>query len=287
MQQVVRRHLGRRDAKHRAHLGRERNRLGGAREHPAARADQRLVIVGPARARQIEHALALGKARGGIGRWVQEDMPMVERRQQADMAREQHAVAEHVARHVADADHGEVGGLRIHAHLAEMPLDRFPRAARGDGHLLVVVADRTAGGEGIAQPEAVFARDGVGVIRERGRALVGGDHQVRVITVVAHHVARRHEAALDVVVGQVEQPAQEGLVARHAFSQIGIAIARRRRLLDDEAALGADRHDDSVLDHLRLDQAEHLGAEILAPVRPAQPAARDLAAAQVHALDPR
>jgi len=37
----------------------------------------------------------------------------------------------------------------------------------------------------------------------------------------------------------------------------------------------------------RLDQAQDLSAEILAPVRPAQPAARDLAAAQVHALDPR
>jgi hypothetical protein len=62
---------------------------------------------------------------------------------------------------------------------------------------------------------------------------------------------------------------------------------RRRQLLRHEAALGADRHDDRVLDLLRLDQAEHLGAEILRPVRPAQAAARDLAEAQMHALDPR
>jgi hypothetical protein len=55
----------------------------------------------------------------------------------------------------------------------------------------------------------------------------------------------------------------------------------------DEAALGADRHDHRVLHHLRLDQAEHLGAEVLAPVRPAQAAARDRAEAQVHALDAR
>ena len=55
--------------------------------------------------------------------------------------------------------------------------------------------------------------------------------------------------------------------------------------LSDEAALGADRHDDGVLHHLRLHQAQHLGAEVLAPVGPAHAAARDLAAAQVHALD--
>ena len=34
-----------------------------------------------------------------------------------------------------------------------------------------------------------------------------------------------------------------------------------------------------------LDQAEHLGAVVLGPVRPAQAAARDRAEAQVHALD--
>jgi hypothetical protein len=55
----------------------------------------------------------------------------------------------------------------------------------------------------------------------------------------------------------------------------------------DEAALRADRHDDRVLDHLRLHQAQHLGAEILAPVRPAQAAARHAAAAQVDAFHAR
>ena len=68
---------------------------------------------------------------------------------------------------------------------------------------------------------------------------------------------------------------------------LAVAAGSAVRLLDDEAALGADRHDDGVLDHLRLDQPEHLGAEVLAAVRPAQPAAGDGAEAQVHALDPR
>jgi hypothetical protein len=54
--------------------------------------------------------------------------------------------------------------------------------------------------------------------------------------------------------------------------------------LRDEAALGADRHDDGVLDHLRLDQAEHLGAEVLAAVDQRSPPRATLPA-QVHALD--
>ncbi len=58
-------------------------------------------------------------------------------------------------------------------------------------------------------------------------------------------------------------------------------------MLRHEAALGADRHDHRVLDLLRLHQAQNLGAEILRPVGPADAAARHLAEAQMHALDPR
>ena len=65
---------------------------------------------------------------------------MVEGRHQLDRRREQHAVAEDVARHVADAGDGEGGGLDVDVDLAEMALDRLPGAARGDAHLLVVVA---------------------------------------------------------------------------------------------------------------------------------------------------
>ena len=91
----------------------------------------------------------------------------------------------------------------------------------------------------------------------------------------------------DPVVGQVQHAADQGLVARDHLGLERRAVAAARRPLDHEAALGPDRHDDAVLDHLRLHQAEHLGAEVLAPVRPADAAARDLAAAQVHAFDAR
>ena len=128
----------------------------------------------------------------------------------------------------------------------------------------------------------------VGDVGERRRALVGGDDQVRIVAIVAHDVLRVHDLAVDEVVGDVEQAVDEALVAGDAFGEPRIAVDRRiGQLLDEEAALGTDRHDDRVLHHLRLDQAQHLGAEILAPIRPAQAAARDRAEAQVHAFDAR
>jgi hypothetical protein len=51
--------------------------------------------------------------------------------------------------------------------------------------------------------------------------------------------------------------------------------------------LGAGRHDHRVLDLLGFDEAEHFGAEIRGPVRPADAAARDRRETQVHAFDAR
>ena len=144
---------------------------------------------------------------------------MVERGQQADVPRQQHAVAEHVAGHVADADAGEILRLAVAAQRAEMALDRFPGALGGDAHALVVVADRTAGGEGIAEPEAVLGGNAVGDIGEGRGALVGGDDQVRIVVVVAHDVDRMHDLAVDQVVGDVEQAVDEALVAGDALGK--------------------------------------------------------------------
>jgi hypothetical protein len=258
-----------------------------ARENAAARGDQRLVVVVPRRTRQVEHALALGERLGDVGIGVDEDVAMVERSDEADVLGQQHAVAEHVAGHVADADAGEVLRLRIAAERAEMALDRFPRALRGDAHFLVVVADRAARRERVAEPEAVFGADAVGDVGERRRALVGGDHEVRIVAIMAHHVPRRHDLAVDEVVGDVEQAVDEHLVAGDAFGEYGVAVAASGRALDEETALRADRHDDCVLHHLRFHEAEHFRAEILAAIRPAQAAARDGAETQVHAFDAR
>ena len=132
----------------------DRHRLGRPREHPAAGGDQGGVVVGPAGPRQREQPRPLGPAALRVGIGVDEDVPVVERRDQLDVPAEQHAVAEHVAAHVADADAGEVVGLRVHPHLPEVPLHRHPGAAGGDAHGLVVVAGRPTRGERVAQPEA-------------------------------------------------------------------------------------------------------------------------------------
>src|SRR5690606_1697938 len=49
----------------------------------------------------------------------------------------------------------------------------------------------------------------------------------------------------------------------------------------------ADRHDHGVLHHLRLHQAQHLGTEVFAAVRPTQAATGDRAETQVDALHAR
>ena len=106
--------------------------------------------------------------------------------------RAQHAVAEHVARHIADARDRERDFGNIDIHLAEMPFHGFPGAARRDADLFVVVARRSTGREGIVEPEPVFAGDGIGKIRKCCGALVGGDHQIRIVAVMANHVHGRH-----------------------------------------------------------------------------------------------
>ena len=70
---------------------------------PPPGADGRRVVVAPRRARQREEPLALGEARLRIGVRVEEDVLVVEGRDQLRRAAAQHAVAEDVAGHVADA----------------------------------------------------------------------------------------------------------------------------------------------------------------------------------------
>ena len=58
-------------------------------------------------------------------------------------------------------------------------------------------------------------------------------------------------------------------------------------MLAHEAALGPGRDDDRVLHLLGLGQPQDLGAEVLPPVRPAQPATGHGREPQVHGLQPR
>ena len=285
--ELGRRHCVGRDAERLLHFGRDRNRLRAARMHAAAGRNELGVVVGPRRARQLEQALSLGEAALRVRDRVEKDVAVVEGRDELDVRRQQHAVAEHVARHVADAGNGKIGRLGVDAHLAEMPLDRFPGAARGDAHHLVVITCRPARGERIAQPEAVLLADGVGVVGERCRSLVRRDDEVRIIGVVTLDVRRRNDLVAHAVIGQVEQAPQIVLIAGHPFLEVRLAIRGRRRALEHEPPLGADRNDHGILDHLRLDQPQHLGPEVLRPIRPSQATARDFASAQVHTLETR
>jgi hypothetical protein len=56
----------------------------------------------------------------------------------------------------------------------------------------VVVAGGAPRGERVAEPVVVFDRNRVGDIRERGRALVGGDYEIRIVAFVPHHVDGRN-----------------------------------------------------------------------------------------------
>lgn len=67
-------------------------------------------------------------------------MQVVERRHQLQLVGHQQTVTEHVARHVADADHGDAVFLDVDAALAEVALHADPRALGGDAHFLVVIA---------------------------------------------------------------------------------------------------------------------------------------------------
>ena len=220
-------------------------------------------------------------------------MPVIEGRNQTDVFREQHAVAEDVAAHIADTGDGEVLGLGIDAHLSEMPPDRFPRPLGRDAHHFVVVAHRTTRCECVTQPESVRVRHLVGDIGERGGALIRGDDEVGVIAVPTHHIRRCHHLAagpIDVV-GDVEQAGDEQSVTLHAFVAERIPIdgsvaGGRRRVLHHEAAFGSDGNDDGILDRLRLHQTQDFGAEVLAAVAPAQSTAGHRTESQMHAFNP-
>ena len=95
-----------------------------------------------------------------------------------------------------------------------------------------------------------------------------------------------HDLVVDDVVGDRQQRADEGLVTAASFGGPGFAIDRGiGQLLRIEAALRAGRDDHSILDPLRFHQAEDFGAEVVAPVGPAQATARHRAAAQMDSFD--
>ena len=165
--------------------GRPTWRCAGTRRHPARAPPGR---SRPTTSRELEQPLPLGEARRGIGIGIDEHVAVVERGDELHVRRPQEAVAEHVARHVADADDREAGGVGVDVQRTEVRLHRDPRAARRDAHLLVVEPRRPTRGERVAEPVAVLGGELVGDVGERAGALVGRDDEVGVVAVVAHDV---------------------------------------------------------------------------------------------------
>ena len=281
-------HLGRcgpafLETQHSCAFRRKLNGFAGARIHAAPWRDQRSVVVLPARSGQREHARAFGERGRRIRVGVDEDVAVIEGCQQPDTRRLQHAITEDITAHVADARHGERLAIDVGAEFPKMTLDGFPGTACGDAHLLMIVTLAAAGGECIAQPEPVFGGDLVRQIRERRRTLVCRHDEVGVVAVAPAHARGYMNLAVDDVVGDVEQPADEHPVATADLALDRVAITLGQALAD-KSAFRPVGNDDGVLDLLGLHQAQHLGAEVLAPVRPAQAAARDTSGAQVDAL---
>jgi hypothetical protein len=85
------------------HLGRDVDRLQRAGEDPSAGRDERPVVVVPRRPRQVEQSRRSVNDAAASGVGVDEDVPVVEGGDEPDVLGEQHAVAEDVTAHVADA----------------------------------------------------------------------------------------------------------------------------------------------------------------------------------------
>ncbi len=95
--------------------------LLSARKHAAAGRDQARVVIRPLRARQFVQPFAFVETRCWIRLGIDKDVAMIERGDQFHVARAQKSVAEHVARHVADADDRDrLAVLDIAAHLAQV-----------------------------------------------------------------------------------------------------------------------------------------------------------------------
>ena len=254
-----------RDPKGFAGLLTECQTLGTARIDFCTLRQASTIEIIPAGTTGVEQPLALHECGRRIRIRVDKNVQVVKRCHQPNLFRQQHAIAEDIASHVANTGHSKGLLLDVLALFTEVPLHTFPGAAGGDAHLLVVVACRAARGKGITQPKTVFVRQTVSDIRESRGPLVGSHDQIGVVLVVAHHPRGRHDRLPFPVIGDIQQATDELLVAGDPLFLPGITV-RRVPLLDHETALGTHRHNDGILDHLGFDQAQHFSAKILATI---------------------
>ena len=176
-----------------------------ARIDAAALRHELAVVIVPARSRQLEQPLAFLPAGSRIRIGIDEDVAMIERGDQLHRLRQQHSVAEDVTRHVPAAGDRDRIGLNVDAHLQEMALDGDPRAAGGDAHRLMVVTVRSAACESVAEPEVAFERERIGDVREGRGALIGRDHEIRIVAIVNNDAIGVHHLIVDQIIRNREE----------------------------------------------------------------------------------
>ena len=158
----------------------------------------------------------------GVGVRVDEDMSVIERSDQLELVAHQHAVAEHVSRHVADAHDRDRSRIGVDAQLVEVPLHRLPGTAGRDPQLLVVVAGGPPGRESRRRARIRT--------RQRGRwprrrtspcPLSAATTRYGSSSSSTTTPSGWNHTAVDKVVGDVEQAADELFVGRlHCSAQL-------------------------------------------------------------------
>ena len=84
------------------------------------------------------------------------------------------------------------------------------------------------------------------------------------------------------VVCDVQQALKESRIGADTLRANSVLTTAFWQLFGIKAALRPDRDDDRVLDLLRLDQTQHFGAKIVAPITPPQAASRHRAKPKMH-----
>ena len=156
-----------------------------------------------------------------------------------------------------------------------------PAAGRNPDGLVVIPVGSTRR-ESIVQPKSILGRDGVRDVRERCGALIRSHDQIWIRRVEREHVLRRNRGPVDQVVRQIEQPAHQRLILTLSLLVSLFGVGRSHP--GDKTTLRSARNDDGILDHLRVYEPQHLGAEIIRTIAPANATTRHRRPTEVHSL---
>ena len=167
-----------------------------------------------------------------------------------------------------------------------MTLHRNPGPTRSDPHFFVVIALAAARGKSISKPKIETIRNRVRQVRKSRSTLVGSNNEIRIVRVVYSQFRGPENTRFILIVRNFQQCCNKVLVA--GFTQLkprGL-IKMLYRLANNEATFSTNGNNNRIFNLLRFNEPQNFGPEILAPIRPAQPAARYRATSQVNPLDP-